>query len=36
MPYNMNGGMGKAAYLVLLRERTVHVRVDGNEIDWPT
>lgn len=29
-------GNGRAAHLVLLRECTVHVRVDGNEIDRPT
>lgn len=32
----MNEGIGGAAHLVLLRERTVHVRIDGKEIDWPT
>lgn len=29
-------GNAGAAHLVLLRKRTVHVRVDGNEINWPT
>ena len=34
--YKLDKMNGRSTYLVFLRESTVFIRVDGNEINWST